>query len=125
MWFARYPIWLSVCRFVGQGLKVKYEHCQGASLRTYNTELSLNQMELLECLFSSETGNGGSQRGIQYTEVRQPLRHIAFALDWFMLQIFFFFKSYLYLFTAAPDISHIRQWRCATDYVPSPCLQAG
>ncbi|XP_075874305.1 autophagy-related protein 2 homolog B isoform X1 [Nelusetta ayraudi] len=56
-------------RFVGQGLKMNYEHCQGASLRTFSTEVSLNQMELLECLFSSETGNGGSQRGIQYTEL--------------------------------------------------------
>lgn len=97
MWFALSLIWLSICRFVGQGLKVKYEHCQGASLRTFNTELSLNQMELLECLFSSETGNGSSQRGIQYTEVRQWLHLLSFALDWFMPQISYLL--YFHLFT--------------------------
>lgn len=78
-WFASYLIWPPLCRFVGQGLKMNYEHCQGASLRTFSTEVSLNQMELLECLFSSETGNGGSQRGIQYTEVRPSLRAVAYA----------------------------------------------
>uniref|UniRef100_A0A673BBX3 Autophagy related 2B n=1 Tax=Sphaeramia orbicularis TaxID=375764 RepID=A0A673BBX3_9TELE len=41
-------------RFVGQGLKISYEHCQGSSLRTYSTDVSLNQMELLECLFPSD-----------------------------------------------------------------------
>ncbi|KAM7402973.1 hypothetical protein PAMA_003750 [Pampus argenteus] len=56
-------------RFVGQGLKVNYEHCQGSSLRTFSTDVSLNQMELLECLFPSEAVTGGSQRGIQYTEL--------------------------------------------------------
>eukprot|EP00064_Thunnus_orientalis_P010090 superscaffoldBa00001335_g10116 len=56
-------------RFVGQGLKVNYEHCQGSSLRTFSTDVSLNQMELLECLFPSEAVIGGSQRGIQYTEL--------------------------------------------------------
>ncbi|KAG7238569.1 hypothetical protein INR49_030842 [Caranx melampygus] len=56
-------------RFVGQGLKINYEHCQGSSLRTFSTDVSLNQMEFLECLFPSETVIGGSQRGIQYTEL--------------------------------------------------------
>uniref|UniRef100_A0A3Q3QAH3 Autophagy related 2B n=1 Tax=Monopterus albus TaxID=43700 RepID=A0A3Q3QAH3_MONAL len=56
-------------RFVGQGLKINYEHCQGSSLRTFTTDISLNQMEFLECLFPSETAINGSQRGIQYTEV--------------------------------------------------------
>ncbi|KAG7510053.1 hypothetical protein JOB18_012075 [Solea senegalensis] len=56
-------------RFVGQGLKITYEHCQGTSLRTFSTDLSVNQMEFLECLFPSETVIGGSQRGIQYTEL--------------------------------------------------------
>ncbi|KAE8289857.1 Autophagy-related protein 2-like protein B [Larimichthys crocea] len=56
-------------RFVGQGLKINYEHCQGSSLRTFSTDVSLNQMEFLECLFPSEVVSGGSQRGIQYTEL--------------------------------------------------------
>ncbi|KAM8834324.1 autophagy-related protein 2 homolog B [Synchiropus picturatus] len=56
-------------RFVGQGLKVNYEHCQGSSLRTFTTDFSLNKMELLECLFPSETVSSGSHRGIQYTEL--------------------------------------------------------
>uniref|UniRef100_A0A673BIZ7 Autophagy related 2B n=1 Tax=Sphaeramia orbicularis TaxID=375764 RepID=A0A673BIZ7_9TELE len=63
-------------RFVGQGLKISYEHCQGSSLRTYSTDVSLNQMELLECLFPSDAGIGGSQRGIQYTEVRVSPAHL-------------------------------------------------
>ncbi len=63
-------MWAYICRFVGQGLKINYEHCQGSSLRTFSTDVSLNQMEFLECLFPSEAVRGGSQRGIQYTEVR-------------------------------------------------------
>uniref|UniRef100_A0A3Q1H0K3 Uncharacterized protein n=1 Tax=Anabas testudineus TaxID=64144 RepID=A0A3Q1H0K3_ANATE len=55
-------------RFVGQGLKINYEHCQGSSLRTFSTDVSFNQVEFLECLFPSEAVVGGSQRGIQYTE---------------------------------------------------------
>uniref|UniRef100_A0A3Q3L1L7 Autophagy related 2B n=1 Tax=Mastacembelus armatus TaxID=205130 RepID=A0A3Q3L1L7_9TELE len=42
-------------RFVGQGLMINYEHCQGSSLRTFSTDISLNEMEFLECLFPSET----------------------------------------------------------------------
>ncbi|XP_051942954.1 autophagy-related protein 2 homolog B-like isoform X1 [Hippocampus zosterae] len=56
-------------RFVGQGLNIIYEHCQGSSLRTFSTDVSLDQMELLECLFSSESIATGSQRGFQYTEL--------------------------------------------------------
>uniref|UniRef100_A0A3Q1ECY8 Autophagy related 2B n=1 Tax=Acanthochromis polyacanthus TaxID=80966 RepID=A0A3Q1ECY8_9TELE len=56
-------------RFVGQDLKINYEHCQGSSLRTFSTDISLNQLEFLECLFPSEAVIGGSQRGIQYTEL--------------------------------------------------------
>ncbi|XP_076017727.1 autophagy-related protein 2 homolog B [Genypterus blacodes] len=56
-------------RFVGQDLKITYEHCQGSSLRTYSTDVSLGQMELLECLFLSEAVNGCSQKGVQYTEL--------------------------------------------------------
>ena len=61
--------WLHLRRFVGQGLKINYEHCQGSSLRTFSTDVSLDQMELLECLFSSE-GRVGPHRKAQYTEVR-------------------------------------------------------
>lgn len=56
-------------RLVGQGLRINYEHYQGSNLHTYSTDVSLNQMELLECLFSSEAGLSGLQRGIQYTEL--------------------------------------------------------
>uniref|UniRef100_A0A8C2EPM9 Autophagy related 2B n=1 Tax=Cyprinus carpio TaxID=7962 RepID=A0A8C2EPM9_CYPCA len=54
-------------RFIGQGLKVTYEHCQGSSVRTLNTDLSLSQMELLECLYSTDSHT--TQSGIQYTEL--------------------------------------------------------
>uniref|UniRef100_A0A667YMS7 Autophagy related 2B n=1 Tax=Myripristis murdjan TaxID=586833 RepID=A0A667YMS7_9TELE len=40
-------------RFVGQGLKIIYEHCQGSSLRTFSTDVSLGQMELLELCLTS------------------------------------------------------------------------
>ncbi|XP_062325883.1 autophagy-related protein 2 homolog B-like isoform X2 [Osmerus eperlanus] len=56
-------------RFVGQDLKVSYEHCQGSSLRTFSTDVSLGQMELLECLFPSENLSSASQRRAQYTEL--------------------------------------------------------
>ncbi|XP_061598995.1 autophagy-related protein 2 homolog B-like [Cololabis saira] len=56
-------------RLVGQGLKINYEHCQGSSLRTFSTEISLNRIEFVECLFPSEVLTGGYQRGIQYTEL--------------------------------------------------------
>lgn len=62
-------ICVSICRLVAQGLKISYEHCKGSSLRTFNTDVSLNQMEFLECLFPSEGFSSDSQRGIQYTEV--------------------------------------------------------
>uniref|UniRef100_H3DJ40 Autophagy related 2B n=1 Tax=Tetraodon nigroviridis TaxID=99883 RepID=H3DJ40_TETNG len=56
-------------RFVVQGLKISYEHCKGSSLRTFNTDVSLHQMEFLECLFPSEGFSGDFQRDIQYTEL--------------------------------------------------------
>ncbi|KAF3701263.1 Autophagy-related protein 2 -like protein B [Channa argus] len=56
-------------RFVGQGLNINYEHCQGSSLRTFSTDVTLNHLEFLECLFPSEAVLGGSQRAIQYTEI--------------------------------------------------------
>uniref|UniRef100_A0A673XHZ8 Autophagy related 2B n=1 Tax=Salmo trutta TaxID=8032 RepID=A0A673XHZ8_SALTR len=57
-------------RFVAQGMKVTYEHCQGSSLHSFSTDVSLGQMELLECLFPSEAQRGVSLRGVQYTEVK-------------------------------------------------------
>ncbi|KAI2654597.1 hypothetical protein H4Q32_011359 [Labeo rohita] len=54
-------------RFIGQGLKVTYEHCQGSSVRTLNTDLSLSQLELLECLYSTDSHT--TQSGAQYTEL--------------------------------------------------------
>ncbi|CAL9686608.1 unnamed protein product [Knipowitschia caucasica] len=56
-------------RLVGHGLKISYEHYQGSTLHTYSTDISLNQMELLECLFPCEVGHSGSHRGVQYTEL--------------------------------------------------------
>uniref|UniRef100_A0A8C7DGC0 Autophagy related 2B n=1 Tax=Oncorhynchus kisutch TaxID=8019 RepID=A0A8C7DGC0_ONCKI len=56
-------------RFVAQGMKVTYEHCQGSSLHSFSTDVSLGQMELLECLFPSEAQRGVSLRGVQYTEL--------------------------------------------------------
>uniref|UniRef100_A0A4W6F250 Autophagy related 2B n=1 Tax=Lates calcarifer TaxID=8187 RepID=A0A4W6F250_LATCA len=40
-------------RFVGQGLKINYEHCQGSSLRTFSTDVSLNQVEFLELFLTT------------------------------------------------------------------------
>lgn len=56
-------------RLVGQGLKFSYEHYQGSNLHTYGTDVSVSQMEFLECLFPSEPGFSDLQRGIQYTEL--------------------------------------------------------
>lgn len=56
-------------RLVGQGLKISYEHYQGSNLHTYSTDVSLSQMEFLECLFPSENGFSDLQRGVQYTEL--------------------------------------------------------
>lgn len=56
-----------IFRFIGQGLKVTYEHCQGSGVRTLNTDLSLNQVELLECLYSTDSHT--TKSGAQYTEV--------------------------------------------------------
>ncbi|XP_055004123.1 autophagy-related protein 2 homolog B [Boleophthalmus pectinirostris] len=56
-------------RLVSHGLKINYEHYQGSNLHTYSTDVSLSQMELLECLFPCEAGHSGLQRGIQYTEL--------------------------------------------------------
>lgn len=56
-----------IFRFIGQGLKVTYEHCQGSGVRTLNTDLSLSQVELLECLYSTDSHT--TKSGAQYTEV--------------------------------------------------------
>ncbi|KAK7903896.1 hypothetical protein WMY93_016503 [Mugilogobius chulae] len=56
-------------RLVGHGLKISYEHYQGTNLHTYSTDVSLSQMELLECLFPCEAGYSGLQRCAQYTEL--------------------------------------------------------
>ncbi|XP_057199403.1 autophagy-related protein 2 homolog B isoform X3 [Triplophysa rosa] len=54
-------------RFIGQGLKMTYEHCQGSNVRALITDLSLNQVELLECLYSTDSHTLPS--GAQYTEL--------------------------------------------------------
>lgn len=85
-------------------------------------------MELLECLFPSETGNGGSQRGIQYTEVWELLRRIfctAVSSVWFMTASQADCWSLFFLSNPAPHIWHLRQWWCATYHVPAPSLQTG
>ncbi|XP_037397810.1 autophagy-related protein 2 homolog B isoform X3 [Pygocentrus nattereri] len=57
-------------RFIGQRLKVTYEHCQGSSLHSLSTDLSLSHMELLECLYPTENlSTISTQSGVQYTEL--------------------------------------------------------
>lgn len=56
-------------RFIGEGLRVTYKHCQGSSMHTLCTELSLRCMELLECLYPTEPYNMSAHNGVQYTEV--------------------------------------------------------
>ncbi|XP_031435892.1 autophagy-related protein 2 homolog B [Clupea harengus] len=54
-------------RLVGEGVKALYEHTQGSSAMRLNSEISFSQMELLECLFSTETPN--NTHTAQYTEL--------------------------------------------------------
>ncbi|XP_062863124.1 autophagy-related protein 2 homolog B isoform X2 [Trichomycterus rosablanca] len=56
-------------RFIGEGLRVTYEHCQGSSMRTLCTDLSLRCMELLECLYPTEHCGMSAQSKVQYTEL--------------------------------------------------------
>ncbi|XP_058018623.1 autophagy-related protein 2 homolog B [Ahaetulla prasina] len=42
-------------RFIGIGLKVSYEQRQRSASHCLNTDLSIGQMELLECLFSTDS----------------------------------------------------------------------
>ncbi|XP_008106872.2 autophagy-related protein 2 homolog B isoform X2 [Anolis carolinensis] len=42
-------------RFVGTGIKVSYEQRQRSASRCFSTDLSIGQMELLECLFSTDS----------------------------------------------------------------------
>ncbi|XP_004681644.1 PREDICTED: autophagy-related protein 2 homolog B [Condylura cristata] len=41
-------------RFIGTGIKVSYEQRRRAASRYFNTDLSIGQMELLECLFPTD-----------------------------------------------------------------------
>ncbi|XP_023684208.2 autophagy-related protein 2 homolog B isoform X3 [Paramormyrops kingsleyae] len=52
-------------RFLGLGMKLTYEQRQGSSVRSLNTDVTLGQLELLECLFPSDAGSGVPQ----YTEL--------------------------------------------------------
>uniref|UniRef100_A0A8B9M0D8 Autophagy related 2B n=1 Tax=Astyanax mexicanus TaxID=7994 RepID=A0A8B9M0D8_ASTMX len=79
-------------RFVGQGLKVTYEHCQGSSLRTLNTDLSLSRLELLECLYPTENASISSmQSGVQYTEVPSCASSNRCSLFWIRYSVCVFF----------------------------------
>ncbi|ETE68801.1 Autophagy-related protein 2-like B, partial [Ophiophagus hannah] len=42
-------------RFIGTGLRVSYEQRQRSASHCLNTDLSIGQMELLECLFSTDS----------------------------------------------------------------------
>uniref|UniRef100_A0A6J0TYM4 Autophagy-related protein 2 homolog B isoform X1 n=1 Tax=Pogona vitticeps TaxID=103695 RepID=A0A6J0TYM4_9SAUR len=42
-------------RFIGTGIKVSYEQRQRSASRCLSTDLSIRQMELLECLFSTDS----------------------------------------------------------------------
>lgn len=46
---------ISHARFIGTGLKVSYEQRQKSASHCLNTDLSIGQMELLECLFSTDS----------------------------------------------------------------------
>ncbi|XP_066550604.1 autophagy-related protein 2 homolog B isoform X1 [Amia ocellicauda] len=52
-------------RFLGAGMKVTYEQRQGSSLRSLSTDVSVGQMELLECLFPTDSRSSPPQ----YTEL--------------------------------------------------------
>lgn len=54
-------------RFIGTGTKVSYEQRQRSASRCLNTDLSIGQMELLECLFSTDSHS----QIPHYTEVRE------------------------------------------------------
>ncbi|XP_005390453.1 PREDICTED: autophagy-related protein 2 homolog B isoform X2 [Chinchilla lanigera] len=41
-------------RFIGTGIKVSYEQRQRSALRYFSTDVSIGQMELLECLFPTD-----------------------------------------------------------------------
>ncbi|KAI6067819.1 Autophagy-related protein 2-like protein B [Aix galericulata] len=42
-------------RFIGTGIKVSYEQRQRSASRSFSTDLSIADMELLECLFSTDS----------------------------------------------------------------------
>ncbi|XP_037756842.1 autophagy-related protein 2 homolog B isoform X1 [Chelonia mydas] len=42
-------------RFIGTGIKVSYEQRQRSASRCFSTDLSIGHMELLECLFSTDS----------------------------------------------------------------------
>ncbi|XP_015720736.1 autophagy-related protein 2 homolog B isoform X2 [Coturnix japonica] len=42
-------------RFIGTGIKVSYEQRQRSASRSFSTDLSIGNMELLECLFSTDS----------------------------------------------------------------------
>ncbi|XP_041131131.1 autophagy-related protein 2 homolog B-like isoform X6 [Polyodon spathula] len=65
-----HPIFDEACpydhlRFMGTGIKVTYEQRQGSSLRSLSTDVSVGQMELLECLFPTDSRSSAPQ----YTEL--------------------------------------------------------
>ena len=41
-------------RFIGTGIKVSYEQRQRSASRYFSTDMSIGQMELLECLFPTD-----------------------------------------------------------------------
>ncbi|XP_039598032.1 autophagy-related protein 2 homolog B-like isoform X1 [Polypterus senegalus] len=52
-------------RFIGTSLKMMYEQRQGPNFRVYNTDMSIGNMELLECLFPTDSLSCAPQ----YTEL--------------------------------------------------------
>lgn len=41
-------------RFIGTGIKVSYEQRQRSASRYFSTDMSIGQMEFLECLFPTD-----------------------------------------------------------------------
>ncbi|MGH0171077.1 UNVERIFIED_CONTAM: hypothetical protein FKN15_060320 [Acipenser sinensis] len=65
-----HPIFDEACpydhlRFMGTGIRVTYEQRQSSSLRSLSTDVSVGQMELLECLFPTDSRSSAPQ----YTEL--------------------------------------------------------
>lgn len=70
-------------RFLGTGVKVSYEQRQRSASRHFSTDMSIEQMEFLECLFPTDFHSVPPH----YTEV-----NVGHSPGWF-LDLFCFLKN--------------------------------